>query len=150
MGGTAKPPTEILHPCGSFHPGVTRMLFFDYGGLLDVEVKGTVAGVQTASFVIVRHCRRLMECVRAGEEVEWPENGGGRRLLMRRDSASGRCAHSIQREAMALSCGITQFMIGDLTLCRHLKLLRSRLCRCQGGPPGQILRGVKDRRGSVS
>jgi hypothetical protein len=25
----ALPPAEILHPCGSFHPGGTRMLFSD-------------------------------------------------------------------------------------------------------------------------
>jgi hypothetical protein len=27
MGGTANPPAKILHPCGSFHPGGTRILF---------------------------------------------------------------------------------------------------------------------------
>jgi hypothetical protein len=29
----------------------------------------------------LRHCHRLVECVRAAKEVEWREDGGGHRLL---------------------------------------------------------------------
>jgi hypothetical protein len=85
--------------------------------LVGVEVERAVvdaaARAAAASFVVVRHCRRRLErvctgeeveCARADEEVEWCEN---RRVsAFKGERQSGRRAYSISTaEAMALPRG---------------------------------------------
>jgi hypothetical protein len=56
MGGTAKPPAEILHSSGSFHPGGSRMLFSDRMEASSmVKHRGWFVGARIAGFVVGGH-----------------------------------------------------------------------------------------------